>query len=565
MGSREISRRELLKRSGLATIGILGGPSLLAACTSAPSVTPNNTPGGSTDEQPVRGGIYSEPFGNVLGINPISNTGSLDLKVQYFFFTGLLAPGIDGQPFPDLATAMPTLSPDKKSYTFTLNKDAKWSDGKPLTADDVVFTYQVHTLPQYSAVRSAYRSELNGIMADIKATDAYTVVITLKEPSSSFLTNMGTHRVVPKHILGSLTPAQFNDSTFGKSPGATCGPFNFKSYSVDSIVGVRNDTYFRGAPYLDGFVAPLDVPSEANMLKNGEVTAAISNAFATYAELAAHPDLVFTTFDAPGPHFYFNFDPSRPTYKIFSSKVVRQALLYAADRPGTVVALGGHGSVHKSSGAYPPYSYFDNPNSKPEYTYDPKRAEEMLDREGWRKGPNGIRQKDGVPMRFEVLKPANLSWEEVAQVFQENWKAIGVDMQVKRVPYAQMTADTLINHNFDATISLNTSFFSADPDLSLRLHSRNAVPGGSNWGMYKNPELDKLLEEGAVEPDREKRKAIYFKVQDLLNEELPSFSPQFWKRSWTHNKRLKGMEVGKQIGVYGYNGSFINKAWLTAP
>ncbi len=560
-----LSRREVIKRGAGVTLAALAGPQVLAACAPGTTAPPTQS---QAAEQAVKGGTITEGFTTgVAGLNPVLFAGTVDLKVQNLLFSSLLVPGINGNPSPLLAQAMPKLSADGRTYTFELRKDAKWTDGKPVSADDVAYTYQLMSHADYKDVKSPFRSELSALVADVKATDPTTVVITLKQPSASFLTNHSQRLIVPKHVLGALAPAAFNTDNFTRAPAVTCGPFKFQELvSGDHITCVRNVDYFRGAPNLERYIGKfVSADNVIQQLKTGGIDVYIANTFASYAELAASPNLNFQTFDAPGPHFYYNLDPKRPSYRIFSSKAVRKALIYAMDRPGAVKAvLFGYGSVHKSSGVYPPYSFANNPEGKPDYPYDKKKAEDLLDADGWKMGAGGVRQKDGAPLKLEVVTSAeSKEWQGVMSVAQQNWKDIGVDVSVRLAPFAQMTADIMINHSFDMTLSLSPSFFSPDPDIAARLQSRNAVPGGSNWGNYANPQLDQLLDQGATEADQAKRKEIYFKVQDILNEEVPSWSPQFWKRAWVANKRVKNMVAGTQIGVYGYVGTIIHQAWVT--
>src|SRR5262249_11440118 len=213
----------------------------------------------------------------------------------------------------------------------------------------------------------------------------------------------------------------------------------------------------------------------------------------------------------------FNFDPAKPPSKMFSDKAVRQALYYALDREALVRAVYfGHGAP--ANGIILPDSWAYNKNVTPTYTYDKAKAESILDAAGWRKGPDGIRAKGGIALRWQI--DTNPGYTKHVEILQAQWKDIGCDVTTRVLTPSTLIDEILNSRNFDM-ILINFGPSVEDPDISIYVHSRNTVKGGINGWNYRNPDLDKLLEDATATIDRSKRKDIYTRIQNLMAEEVP--------------------------------------------
>jgi peptide/nickel transport system substrate-binding protein len=473
----------------------------------------------------------------------------------------------NGDLMPRLAQSMPQISADGKTYSFKLRSGVKWTDGTPLTADDVVFTYKLMYDPIYKDVRSPYRADISGRIDDVSSPDASTVVIKTKTANAAFLLAHGRRYIVPKHILGSLSPAAFNAHDYRRNPSVTAGPFKFLEYKGgDHLTLVRNETYFLGAPNVERIVfKQLLANPAADALKSGDIDVLTVRA-SRIDEMKALDSLVVSVYDtAIGMAVYFNLDPSRPSYKVLGSKAVRQALVYGADRAGAIkTVLFNYGVIPSS--IYTPTSWAYNPSAKPQYPYDKNKAISLLEGDGWKVGPNGIRERSGVPLKFVLTTPVEgAEYNRDAQIFQQNWKEIGADVSINPIPFSQLTSKVLIDRSYDAVANNPISTLNgADPDVSFSFHSRNAVPGGGNYTYYQNPQLDQLLDQGVSTTDQAKRKEIYAKVQDILNEDVPMFTAQYWRYGWAYNKRVRGLTPPRNVGPYDSIGRpFYNEAWVT--
>ena len=565
-----ISRREILKRTGYFAFATIGVP-LLEACTPG-VVAPQNSGQGvqaatqSPQELPVKGG-------NLIDARNVEDNSLLpglpqNTPIATALFEGLLTTKPDGSLIPILAKSLPKVSVDGLSYTFDLRTDVKWSDGVPLTADDVVFTYKTLYHPDYAAFPSSRRGVLAGILTDVQATDSQTVVMTTNALNASFLANQTRDLVIPAHILGQVAPDALATHAFNKMPTVSSGPFKFKEWQAsDHVTLVRNDLYYRGAPNLDSYVVRF-IPQTGIItgLQTGEIDSAMIIDFSRYDELKTVPNVNFIAYGVgQGPRIWYNLDPSAEASKLFSDKAVRQALWYAADISGINTAvLYNYGSIPSSTGVFPTSWWPNDPNGKPALGFDKAKAEAMLDSAGWRRDSSGIRSKDSNPLKFEIMTDSNsTAWVQTAQVLQQSWKDIGADVSVRSIPTPQLIAASL-DRSFDVLMQSTPYSQSGnpDPDPSEAFHSRTAVKGSRNYSSYKNPQVDQLLDQAISTLDVPTRKQLYIQLQAILNEDIPSFNTPFWAYGWATNKRVRGMGAD-YIGTFGSNRWFMYQAWVT--
>jgi peptide/nickel transport system substrate-binding protein len=538
----EWSRRDFLKRVGIGTAYaafLAGGVPALEACLNAGNQTASPT-GASKKGGHVTYGTFSDPkqFNSVLTSDDASS------HVTARIYDGLLT--IDengtGQQKPLLAESVPKPSADGLSYTFKIRKDVKWTDGKPLTADDVAFTYNIMVDPKYKAANSPRSATVQSFVESVTASDQYTVVFKMKKVYAPFLLQHGTYGILPKSVYGSLTPEQINTTDANTNPQVTSGMFKFDKWEKGQQVTLsRNDNYYRGAPLLDKYVVKNTGSSVAvsNQLKTGEVDiGGIDNSqFDSFATVANVDVKKYTTLSFE--FFGYQLDPSKPAGKLFSDKQVRQALVYGLDRQAMVDAIYFKQGVVPDSVIPPPLWAF-NPNVKPKYNYDTKKAEQMLDAAGWTKGSDGIRAKAGQRLKFEIItNSGNKTRESLIVAMQDQWKKIGVDATAKPVDFNGVLVPAITNtRNFDIFMVGFGPF--TDPDESQLWHSRATNAGGFNGMQFKNARVDKLLDDGVATFDQAKRKQIYAELQDIMADEVPGPILVFAKALVGVNKRVQG-------------------------
>jgi len=259
---------------------------------------------------------------------------------------------------------------------------------------------------------------------------------------------------------------------------------------------------------------------------------------ADYASMTKQSNINVSVYDTYGFEFYgYNLDPTKTT--LFQEREVRQALLYALNRPQMNTALNfGLGTVADTT--IPVLSWAYDPSAiKESYPYDPAKAESMLDAAGWKKGSDGIRAKNGKKLSFNInTSPITQVFVEYAQAIQEQWSKIGVQATPKSEEWNAFLNRITGTHDFDVFI---VGFgWGADPDESV-MWDCNAYQGGFNLYKYCNPQVDKLLAQGLLTTDHAKRKAIYDEVQNILETDLPAPTLYLAKAIAGVNKRVHNL------------------------
>ena len=462
--------------------------------------------------------------------------------INNLLYDGLLNSTANGDLQPVIATSLPTVSSDQLTMTFKIKTGVKWTDGRDLTADDVVFTYRVFSAPEYKEANTTRRADFDQYLESVSAPDPATVVFKFKKPWAPFITFHGQYGIVPKHVLGTLTAKELNTTEFNIKPTVSNGMFKFVRWDQgQQVVLERNPTYHRGATLLDGYTMKILASNTAiaSALQTGEIDMGIVDPTVADQLKTVSSLQIYNYGISAIINLFYNLDPAKPASKLFSDRRVRQALVYALDREKMAQALffgaaaPGHSMIASVTWAY-------DPNVTPKYPFDKAKAEQLMDDAGWKKGSSGIREKDGVALKFELMgATGNKPLENTVVSMQEQWKAIGVEATPKMVDSNTLSNVSTNTRAYDAMVAQRN--MPQDPDPSLTWSSGFAAPGGFNTTGYKNPEVDRLIESGAAVFDQESRKRIYSQFQNLLATEVPGV-PLFIPREIVGvNKRVQGV------------------------
>ncbi|HEY1420816.1 MAG TPA: ABC transporter substrate-binding protein [Candidatus Dormibacteraeota bacterium] len=551
------SRRDFLKGMG-ATGAYLafsaGIVEFLDACAAGSS---------STAQTGKKGGhVVEGAFSDVRTFNSMLSSDTASNQLIGFMFDGLLNSRKNGDLVGALAQDLPKTSSDGKTYTFKLRPNLKWSDGQAITSDDVKFTYQLAYDPTYKDFASPRRGDLSKYIASIDTPDPQTVVITTTQVFAPFLASHGQYGILPKHVLGSLTGKEMNTAPFNSAPTVSNGAFKFVSWqSGQQVTLARNDSYWAGAPLLDSYIYKVlpDSTTVANQLKTGEIDIGPVDP-AQYDSVKSSGNTNIVEFPVAIFDFYaYNLDPTKLGGKLFGQKEVRQALVYALDRQSWVNAIYfGHASVATS--VEPPTSWAFKAKPQVVYNFDKAKANSLLDGAGWVKGPDGIRAKDGLPLRFTMHTNAgNKQRESLLQVMQQSWKDIGVDATPTLIQFPQLVTEIVSTRAFD--MFLVGFSWTQDPDESPLFHSRNTAPGGFNGADFKNPDVDAALDGALVTLDKNKRKQLYYQFQDIMSDQVPAPILMFNVGLWATSKRV----MNADFGTYNQFGQrpWMNTVWVT--
>ena len=489
---------------------------------------------------PDVGGAYVEAVvGNPSYLNPILlRFNQVDRDLCSLLFSGLTRFDENGSVVPDLAERW-EISPDGKTYTFYLRKDVRWHDRTPFTSDDVVFTVnamQAADFPGSQEVADFWRN------VTVQAVGDYEVRFTLKEPFAPFL-EYTTVGILPRHLYSDSMGKAMLSSPYNLRPIGT-GPFKLTKITGEGIVLEPFSEYYGPIPKLAQlqFRFYPDYPSALAALEKGDVDALPYLDPADVAKLKANDKL--NVYSAPDYLRYavLFLNSSTP---IFKDKSVRQAVAYAINKDRIVQtvmdgqALPGKGPISPGSWAFDPKA-----NS---YSYDPKKAEELLDSAGWhRSSSNGVRKKDGQTLSFVILTNDNKRRIKAGEMVAEDLRAVGFKTEVQALPWADLLKDYMSNRTFIAAIA-EQWLLTADPDLYSLWDSSQIGNGGFNFSGLNNARVDQLLEEGRRRVDKNQRIALYSEFQQIWADEAPAVILYYPEFSWAVSKNIKGIKLSGLI------------------
>jgi peptide/nickel transport system substrate-binding protein len=541
------SRRDFLRGMGgslAVTTFLAGGMELLAACG-------GNSGSQTSTQNAKRGGHVVE--GNptdIANLNPLYINDVYSQTIAYRMYDALLSVDNQTNLLPNLATDVPKVSSDGLSYTFKLHKGVQWSDGQPLTADDVAFTYQLMYAPEWKGAKARYRPQAEQYIQSVTAADPQTVVIKTTKIFAPFLITFctgtsGTGGILPKHVWEKLKPEAMPSSEMNNLPTVVSGAMVPVKWDKGSqYVIKRNDSWFRGKTYIDQHVFKV-TPSfvaNANLLKTGEIDIGIVDN-SVWDDLGNSQSVNRVAFTRPSYDYYLhNLDASKtPKAAIFGDSQVRKALYTALDKKK--IADKVYFGQATPADSVMSSAQWAHTTPKTQYPYDLAKANKMLDDAGWKKGPDGIRSKGGVKMEWELRTNAgNAVRETLITVLADQWKQIGANVATKPVQFPQLVTQLSQTRDFEM-ILLGISE-NADPDLTQNYKSTSIGSGALNGSGYKNPEIDSLLDEGVQTVDRNKRKDVYAKIQDILMQDLPTPLVTYPKGLWGISKRVQNFGVG---------------------
>jgi peptide/nickel transport system substrate-binding protein len=405
-------------------------------------------------------------------------------------------------------------SPDHLVATVRLRQEATWSDGVPITAADVRFTWEAQTHPDV-AWDYAYSKEH---IRDVEVVDAHTVRFHFREAYFAQMTDLNEGLVLPKHAWEKLPFSEWraNPDWFRENL-VSSGPYALESWTPQQeIVLRRNPRYFRpGLPLLERVVFRVvpDAQSQLAQLLAGRVDYVEQVQPAQAARVAGSEKAQLLRY----PTRQFTFVCWNTRRELFAAPEVRRALTLAIDRQGIIDALW-YGFARPADSPILTTVWAHNDALRP-WPYDPEQARQLLEAAGFRdEDRDGVRERGGKRLAFELLTNVdNPTRVDAAVMIQEQLRRVGVE--VKPLVLDFNTASSRITaHDFDATImafAIDTSL-----DLSYSVHS-DSYTNGSNFGGYANLEVDGLLGELRRTTDPAAAKPIFDRLQEILHQEQP--------------------------------------------
>lgn len=452
-----------------------------------------------------------------------------DIEVGATMFERLAEPG------PELNTAgdkgfTPALAerwtwaPDSLSIAFHVNPRARWHDGVPVTARDVRFTFEAYRDPTTGSTVTPLIANIDSVTV----RDSLTAVFWYHQryPEQFFDASYQMF-ILPAHLLSGMKHADIRTSDFARHPVGS-GPFRFSRWVPSSLFEVVADTaHYRGRPHLDRIiwsVAP-DYVSSVTRLFSGEAD------FIEYLrpegipELAKHPELRLVRWPSLNEgYLVFNLrDPKHPArpHPIFGSRAVRRALSMGVNREALVRSvLDSLGDV-----ALGPFvrAQATSDTTIAQLPFDTARAAQLLDSLGWRdRDGDGIRDKDGMPLRFTLIAPTSSSVRvRTSVLLQQMFAKIGAQVELQQLEF-NLFQQRLHEGAFDAAI--NSSIMDPSPGSIRQTWGTQAARarGGDNVGSYENATFDAEVDSAITAMDPEQSKALYRRAYSTIIADAPA-------------------------------------------
>ncbi len=523
---------------------------VLAACT--------QTGGGSTGSAPrgTQAGVLRVAVqSDFKNLNPLLQSNTTDAMLARLMFEPLLTANPKAEPIPMLATQVPTqqnggISKDGLTITYHLRKDAKWTDGVPVTSKDVKWTWQAIMNSDNNVIsRHGY-----DYVSSIDTPNDFTVIVHLKAKFAPFVNTFfadsdAPQEIVPAHVLSKYP--NVNEIPFNSNPDVSDGPFKFVRWvHGDHVQLAANTGFFMGKPGLNEISIRI-VPNEdttVNLLRTHDVDWMFEASINNYPTIERIPGVRIAWDDVNG-YEYMHLNLSHP---FVSDPLVRQAIAYGIDKR-RLVQTSTYGQEKEATEDQPPFMWSFDPNVT-QTPYDPQKARALLQQSGWTPAKNGIMTKNGQPLVLVIVTDnSNTTRRKNSVVIQAMLEQIGVQAQVKYFDGDVLFAPAgeggiLQSGKFD--ISLVGWSAGIDPDDSAQMTCANEAPHGYNYAHYCNPEMEAAQKKALENYDQATRKQAYFRIQELLQRDNPMLYLWYQRFMQPVNVAFKGFAPNPAIETW---------------
>ena len=440
----------------------------------------------------------------------VSTDYDTNQTMNYVLFTTLIRLDEEMNYEPYLADSF-WMAEDGLSITFRIREGMNWHDGTPVTADDVIWTYEMLVNEEIAYANIAYMQYVDQAVK----VDDRTVRFEFTEVHSDAPMDFTEWNPMPKHLLGEIPPGEMRNASFNRNPVGN-GPFRFVSWAANQqVVFEAYPDFVLGRPHLDRMVVRV-IPEQTTQLTElltGGIDLMRAVPPAEMARVEQSENVYAITYPARS-YTFLAWNTRNP---LFESAKVRRALTMAMDRQQIVDALlYGYGTIAVSD--VMPFQWEFNEELQP-WPYDPERARQMLAEEGWTDHDgDGIIDKDGRPFRFVMrTNQGNDLREDIVVIVQSDLEKLGIDVQPRLVEWNTFITD-LKAKQFEAAVSGWSVDFKFNP---TDLFSTEAIEGKYNYPSYTNPEADSLMLRALTTLDREEARPLWKRYSEVIHEDQP--------------------------------------------
>jgi peptide/nickel transport system substrate-binding protein len=494
-------------------------------------------------------------------LNPMLNSSAPSLDLSMFIYSYAVRYDDRARPVPDAVSEIPTVengdvSKDGRTLRYKLRPNLRWQDGQPVTCEDLKFTWQAVMNPHNDVVTTDGYKDITSI----DCSNERVAVVHMRKLYAPYLQQLwgenGNAPILPAHLLakyndnkGSLNTAAYNSQPIGS------GPFKVIEWQRGTVVRLEASKYF----YL-GMPKLREVDFRIMPDENTQITALQTHDIDLLARGTGLQMPRFKRITGPGSGLmlqlvddflfsHIDFNLQRP---ILADRNVRLALAYATNRDEIVSKIMHGAAVAAETDQSPELSWAYTGNFE-HHPFDPAKAQQVLQSDGWVAGPDGIRVKNGQRLSFDLTCVAESNYaRQIETVVQRQWHEIGAEANIKNVPSALMfqngTAGTLQGGHYD--VAIFSWVGASDPDDSAVYSADNLAPHGQNALFWDNAVATDAMNDALKTLDRSRRKHDYEIVQQQISKDVPTIILFFWKEAYIYNTDLKGFSPSPVISAF---------------
>ncbi len=505
-------------------------------------------------------------------LNPHFAVGSKDQDSSRIFYEPLASWDEDGNIVAVLAAEIPSkenggLAADGKSVTWKLKQGVKWHDGKPFTADDVVFNWEYAKDPATAAVTTgSYKDVI------VEKIDTHTVKITFKNPTPFWATAFVGYSgmLLPKHHFAEFSGGKSRDAPANLKPVGT-GPYKFVDFKPGDLVKgeINTDYHIANMPHFDTVEVKGGgdaVSAARSVIQSGEFDFAwnmqVEDEILLKMEQGGKGKTVLVA-GGNVEHIGINFtdpwtevDGERASlttkHPTLQDKAVRQALSVLVDRGSVEKFIYGRTGQATANFVNNPERHRSK-NTKFEFNID--KANEILDKAGWAKGADGTRAKDGKKLKYVFQTSINAPRQKTQAIIKQACQKAGIELELKSVVGSVYFSSDVANPDTYTKFYTDLQMFTTSmgqPDAELFLQqfviaecsTKANKWQGRNFTRYRNPDYDKLHASAIAELDPVKRAALLIKCNDMVIEDVAVIPVVYRPGAHAMSLRLKGQATG---------------------
>jgi peptide/nickel transport system substrate-binding protein len=519
--------------------------------TSAPAAEPTSAPAAAASGGTLVVGRTAAPD----SLNPCVAYLAEAYDVSLMVYDALITTDLRGKAQPQLAKEW-SVGPDGKTWTFKLYPGAKWHDGQPVTADDVVFTYKAIQGYDSCSTIKPYTSKISAI----EAPDPATVKITFEQPVANAEERFAGVYILPKHIWEKFKTTD-EMTAFEDTEMIGSGPFKMAEYKPGEFTRLKAvKDHYQAPPKIDEVIFKVykNADSLVQALKTGEVDLitdppttlirALQSEQNIKVEIGKARRLTDIIFNVTDPKNCPKDGGKCTGHPALRDVRVRQALAHATDKQALIdTVLLGLGSPGLTLVTIGHGDWFDTQIQ--DYAFDVEKAKQILEDAGYKDTDgDGIREMPGdpkKPLKFRYSFPSDqeaADGQRFYELLRDMWKQAGVELNLQSMEADALTAACC--PAFDTDVFQWGWFATADPASLLNITTTGEIPSGTSESGYSNPEYDKLYDEQGVTVDPAKRKELINKMQEILMRDVPYIIPYYRQASEAYRTdRFQGWNI----------------------